>query len=72
MHKEDNVQIKSTPVEVIKERLWCTVCNNEMVTTGFSYPMAPPRYPHKCSNNECKTTIVKDDLYPRIAYKEIN
>jgi hypothetical protein len=50
--------------------LRCAKCSDgEMQPTGFSQPMSPPNYAHRC--NKCGAEEwIKGTTYPRVEYKD--
>jgi len=72
-HKYSGGVIKGTPVQTIRERLYCSCGEGELVFTGnqqLGHGVKPPLMEHVC--DKCGDFIfLKDESYPRIGYQDV-
>lgn len=58
--------IKSTPVKVVREDLYCDKCGTKMISTGIALMSNPTQYPYTCP--ECHWDIRVFEQFPKITY----
>lgn len=62
--------IKSKEVKVYQDKLYCPVCEHEMIATGVVLLSYPAQYEHECP--KCKKILITGKSYPCIRYEEVD
>lgn len=63
-------EVRETPVQVVKQRLFCT-CGLEMYHTGIVLASFPPQYPHQCGAGHVTVPPHPNVGYPQISFKDV-